>query len=253
MGGILAQSAAAFCGGQKISIVCSTSERTEKRAKELGVRAETLENVCDSDYVFLAVKPQKLNELAPKIVSALNGKKRVLVSMLAGVSLDNLSGRFRTEKIIRIMPNTPASVGEGMTLVCKGNDVNDEELSFFLRMTESSGKCDLLQESLFDAASALSGCGPAYMFVMLEALADGAVKCGLPRDKALQYAAQTMLGSAKLLLESGEHPGKLKDAVCSPGGSTIAGVAALEKGGLRASAVDAVECAFLRTRELGKR
>ena len=253
MGGLLAVAAAKCCGGDKVVITCSTPDRTEKRAAELGVRAGNTEEAVSADYIFLAVKPQKLRELSTTLRPLLEkNKKSILVSMLAGVSVETLSSLLGTRKIIRIMPNTPASVGEGMTLVCKSDEVNDEELREYLALTESTGISDCLSEKLFDAASALSGCGPAYMFVFLEALADGAVKCGLPREKALTYAAQTMLGSAKLLLSSGEHPGKLKDAVCSPGGSTIAGVAALEKGGLRACAIEAVEDACKRTYELGR-
>ena len=252
MGGILARSAAECCGGDNVTVLCSSEQRTESRAAELGVRGGTMESVWNSDYVFLAIKPQKLAEISDTLAAAAKNQKGVLVSMLAGVSIESLSAIFHTDRIIRIMPNTPASVGEGMTLVCAGNGVTQEDMNGFLQLIASVGKADILPEKQFDAASALSGCGPAYMFLMLESLADGAVKCGLARDKALQYAAQTMLGSAKLLLESGEHPGKLKDAVCSPGGSTIAGVAALEDGGLRASAMHAVESAYLRTVELGK-
>lgn len=252
MGGILALSAAKCCGNEKVAILCSSRGRTEKRAKKLGVTGADIESVCAADYVFLAIKPQKLAEMSETLRPLLEGKKNVLVSMLAGVSIETLKDTLHADKIIRIMPNTPAAVGEGMTLVCASDAVSEEEMQGFSLLIASAGRSDVLSEKLFDAASALSGCGPAYMFLLLEALSDGAVKCGLPRDKALTYAAQTMLGSASLFLSGNEHPGKLKDAVCSPGGSTIAGVAALEKGGFRACAMDAVESAYLRTRELGK-
>jgi len=154
--------------------------------------------------------------------------------------------------IIRIMPNTPVSVGEGMILYDHTDNVPAEAVKVFCEMMRFAGRLDPLPEKLIDAGSAVSGCGPAFACLFLEALADGGVACGLPRDKAMEYATQMLLGTAKLALESGRHPGELKDAVCSPGGSTIAGVRALEQGSFRAAAMNAVEAAFVRTKELGK-
>jgi pyrroline-5-carboxylate reductase len=154
--------------------------------------------------------------------------------------------------VIRIMPNIPASVGTGVILYDHTENVTEEAVEAFRASMQHAGLVDPLPEKLIDAGSALSGCGPAFVSMFVEALADGAVACGLPRDKALAYAAQTVAGSAKMLLESGMHPGQLKDAVCSPAGSTIVGVNTLEQGGFRGSAMDAVIAAFEKTKELGK-
>ena len=154
--------------------------------------------------------------------------------------------------VIRIMPNTPVSVGEGMITYATTDNVTPAALSQLLENMRFSGTWDRLQEALIDAGSAVAGCGPAFASMFLEALADGGVACGLPRQKALLYASQMLLGTAKLAMESGQHPGQLKDAVCSPGGSTIAGVRALEDGAFRAAVMDAVKRAFDRNRELGK-
>ena len=154
--------------------------------------------------------------------------------------------------VIRIMPNTPCAVGEGVILYDKTENVSDAALSLFLEDMRFAGILDPLPEGLIDAGSAVAGCGPAYAAMFLEALADGGVACGLPRDKALLYASQMLLGTAKLAMETGVHPGALKDAVCSPGGSTIAGVRALEDGAFRSAVMDAVKRAHKRNQELGK-
>ena len=183
-----------------------------------------------------------------KLAEDIAASDAVFVSMLAGVSLDRLAEMLGGEKkIIRIMPNTPSAVGQGLMLVSANDRVTAEELAAFKALMAESGLLDDLPEHLID----VSGCGPAYAYMFVEALADGAVKCGVPRAKAMRYAAQMLLGSASLLLETGEHPGALKDAVCSPGGSTIAGVAALEDRGFRGAAIAAVEAAYRRTKELG--
>ena len=187
-----------------------------------------------------------------KLAEDIAASDAVFVSMLAGISLDRLAEMLGGEKkIIRIMPNTPSAVGQGLMLVSANDRVTAEELAAFKALMAESGLLDDLPEHLIDAASAVSGCGPAYAYMFVEALADGAVKCGVPRAKAMRYAAQMLLGSASLLLETGEHSGALKDAVCSPGGSTIAGVAALEDRGFRGAAIAAVEAAYRRTKELG--
>lgn len=206
----------------------------------------------EPDSVFWGVKPQMFAGVAAKLAEDIAASDAVFVSMLAGVSLDRLAEMLGGEKkIIRIMPNTPSAVGQGLMLVSANDRVTAEELAAFKALMAESGLLDDLPENLIDAASAVSGCGPAYAYVFVEALADGAVKCGVPRAKAMRYAAQMLLGSASLLLETGEHPGALKDAVCSPGGSTIAGVAALEDRGFRGAAIAAVEAAYRRTKELG--
>jgi pyrroline-5-carboxylate reductase len=182
------------------------------------------------------------------------GKDRfVLVSMAAGVSIAQIREMAGGDyPVIRIMPNIPASVGGGVILFDATENVPKKAIETFCTAMQGAGLVDRLPEKLIDAGSALSGCGPAFVSLFIEALADGAVACGLPRAQALSYAAQTVEGTAKMLLQSGQHPGQLKDAVCSPGGSTIAGVAALEQGAFRASVMEAVASAYARTLELGK-
>ena len=152
--------------------------------------------------------------------------------------------------VIRIMPNTPTAIGKGVIQYC-ASGVEDAVLSDWLADMAPCGMVDPLEERLIDAGSAISGSGPAYMYIFLEALADGAVACGIPRAKAMEYAAATMAGAAEMVLQTGLHPGALKDAVCSPGGSTIAGVNALEQHGFRGAVMDAVIAAYKRTVELG--
>jgi pyrroline-5-carboxylate reductase len=177
--------------------------------------------------------------------------RTVLVSMAAGTSIASIEAIVGTSlPIIRIMPNTPVSVGEGMVLYACNALVTEEEKATFVGALCEGGRLDEIPEDKIDAASALSGCGPAFVYMFAEALADGGVLCGLPRDKALTYAAQTLAGAAEYLMASGEHPGKLKDNVCSPGGTTIAGVHALESAGFRAAAMNAVTAAYRRTLEL---
>ena len=154
--------------------------------------------------------------------------------------------------MVRIMPNTPAAIGAGVVQLCAA-DVTGEEKEELLHLLSGAGLVDEIPESLMDAASAVSGCGPAFAYLFLEALADGAVACGLPRDKALRYAARMLEGAARLADQSGTHPGVLKDAVCSPGGSTIEGVRVLEEHGFRAAAADAVIASYRKTLELGKK
>mgnify|MGYP000819758311 CR=1 FL=1 len=153
--------------------------------------------------------------------------------------------------VIRIMPNTPVSLGAGMIQYC-ADGVSDDQMFAFLGAMAPAGRLDAVPENLIDAASCVSGCGPAWVYQFIEALADGGVACGLPRAKAQEYAAQMVLGSAKLVLESGQHPGTLKDAVCSPGGSTIQGVRVLEEKGMRGAVMDAVLAAYNKTKEMGK-
>ena len=171
--------------------------------------------------------------------------------MAAGASIQSIRAFSGVDlPVVRIMPNTPVLVEKGMILYCTSN-VSQEDETAFLAAFEKAGVLDKIPEEKIDAASALSGCGPAYVYAFAEALADGAVECGVPREKAALYTAQTLLGAAEMLLAYG-HPGDLKDAVCSPGGTTIAGMHALEKGGMRSAAMDAVAAAYKRTLELKK-
>ncbi len=256
MGGALAKASIKAVGAENIFIY----DVDLKKAKEF--ESQTDVNIADTefiasncDYIFLGVKPQMLKTLIEKISPVLEERTSefTLISMAAGVPVASITAMLGFNcPIIRIMPNMPVAVGEGMILYTVNEYVSKENLDGFLNSMEFSGVLDRIDEDKIDAASCVSGCGPAFAFMFCEALADGAVECGLPRDKALLYAAQTLIGSAKMLNETGIHPGKLKDMVCSPAGSTIEGVKALEEAGFRAGAINAVEKAYKRTLELGK-
>jgi len=223
-------------------------------AAELGCKAgENTEVATVCDCLFLAVKPQVLKSAIAPIASILRQQKPLVITMAAGVEIQKIQSIIGTTlPIIRIMPNTPVTVGSGTILYCHNQLVTNEMLDTFLHDMQYAGMLDPISENLIDAASALSGCGPAYVYMFIEALADGAVACGVPREKALTYAASTLAGAAQMVLQTGTHPGALKDAVCSPGGSTIAGVRALEEHGFRGAVIDCIQDAYIRTKELGK-
>ena len=182
---------------------------------------------------------------------AIEESECVLVSMLAGVTLERLEALFPGKRILRIMPNTPCAVGSGMLFLCRGSLAAEQDAEAFRQLMACAGRIDEIPEKWMDAASAVAGCGPAFAYMFVQALADGGVECGLPRAKATEYAAQMLLGSAQMVLQTGAHPEKLKDDVCSPGGSTIAGVHALENAAFRAACMDAVTAAYERTKGLG--
>ncbi len=253
MGGALALAAAKAVSGGAVAVACSTPAHSAAAAQRLGCTAETPAAIlASSRFVFLGVKPQMLEPALAPLKENLAASQGIFVSMLAGTSLARLEALLGADrKIIRIMPNTPCSVGQGLVLFCANRNVTPLDLDAFKALLSFSGAVDELPEHLIDAASAVSGCGPAYAYLFIEALADGGVKNGLPRAKAMQYAAQMLLGSAEMVLRSGKHPGALKDEVCSPGGSTIAGVAALERHSFRAACIDAVDAAVERTKALG--
>ena len=188
-----------------------------------------------------------LEEIAPVLRHRTD--RFVLVTMAAGLTMETIQemagGHY---PVIRLMPNTPAAIGKGMILYCSMKTHLDEMVTF-LHMMKEAGRFDELPENLIDAGSAVAGCGPAFAYMMIEALADGGVACGLPRTKAIEYAAQMLAGSAEMVLKTGEHPGALKDAVCSPAGSTIQGVRALEERGFRSSLFEAVAAAYEKTKE----
>ncbi|MBQ9967533.1 MAG: pyrroline-5-carboxylate reductase, partial [Oscillospiraceae bacterium] len=225
MGGALAKAAAK--SGHEIFLSDKNAEKAEALAGALNAKAVSVAEAALCDYVFLGVKPQMLKDLLAELapVLALRKAPGILVSMAAGVAMADIRNWLGMDHpIIRIMPNTPVAVGSGVILYDATENVDLQDIAGFVSILSQAGLLNRLPESLIDAGSAVSGCGPAFAAMFLEALADGGVKCGLPRDKAQTYAAQMLLGTAKLLLETGQHPGQLKDAVCSPGGSTIAGV-----------------------------
>ena len=256
MGGALAAAAAKAVDKNNIFVSDADAKKAEAFSEKYGVKSAAVSDVAkNADYIFLGVKPQILKSLFSEIGEILSARESrvVLISMAAGVNIASLTALAGKEyPVIRIMPNMPVSVGEGMILFDANSAVSEAEITEFKELMRFAGELDRLEESKIDAASCVSGCGPAFVYLFIEALADGAVACGLPRDKALKYAAQTLAGSAKALLESGKHPGEMKDAVCSPAGSTIQGVRALEEGAFRSDAMNAVIKAYERTLELGK-
>ncbi|KAK1351790.1 Pyrroline-5-carboxylate reductase [Heracleum sosnowskyi] len=207
--------------------------------------------VEDSDVVVLSVKPQVVKgvvlELKPKL-----SKKQLLVSVVAGVKLKDLQEWSGHDRFIRVMPNTPAAVGKAASVMSLGTAATEEDAELISKLFGAIGKIWKADEKLFDAITGLSGSGPAYMFLAIEALADGGVAAGLPRDLALGLASQTVLGAATMATATGKHPGQLKDDVASPGGTTIAGIHELEKGGIRGIFMNAVVAAAKRSRELSQ-
>lgn len=257
MGGAVARAICKGAGADEILLANRTRAKAEALAADLGCAAGTnaeVANLCD--YIFLAVKPQMmadmLEELAPVLEARAESRPFVLVSMAAGLSTTQIRHMAGSGyPVIRMMPNTPAALGAGMIQYCTV-DVADAALREWCAAMAPAGRLDAVPEALMDAASSVSGCGPAWVYQFIEALADGGVAAGLPRAKAQEYAAQTVLGSARMVLESGVHPGALKDAVCSPGGSTIQGVRVLEERAFRGTVMDAVLAAYDKTKDLGK-
>lgn len=223
-------------------------------AQELGVSYSDNITIAQScDRIFLGVKPHLMEGMLKPLQEILAREKPLLITIAAGLTIAQIETFAGCRlPVIRIMPNTPVAVGKGMTQYCCNELVTADMLESFLQDMAPCGKLDMLDESLIDAASALSGSGPAYMYIFLEALADGAVACGIPRQKAMEYAAVTMIGAAETYLATKQHPGALKDAVCSPGGSTIEGIRALEQHGFRSAAMDCVAATYRKNKELGK-
>ncbi len=231
--------------------VYDISDAAMERAKALGVNlVGSDEEVCEkSDIILLAVKPQNTAETLALCGKALDGK--AMMSIVAGITVERLQNMIDgTPRILRIMPNTPALVFEGAFALCSDNDFTPEELEASVAIYESIGVVEMIPEKLIDAVCGLSGGGPAYAAMFIEALADGGVKNGLPRATAYRLAAQTCLGTAKMILEKGIHPGQLKDMVTSPGGTTIEGCEALERGGMRYAVIDCINVATEKSKRL---
>lgn len=202
------------------------------------------------EVLILAVKPQFLEEVIAEVRGVVR-EDTLVISIAAGKTLTWLAQTFgRTMKLVRCMPNTPAFVGEGCTGICVNETVSEEEKNYSLRLMESFGRADFIQERLIDAVGAVGGSSPAYVFMFIEAMADAGVAAGMPRKMAYEFAAQAVYGSAKLVLETGKHPGELKDMVCSPGGTTIEGVRVLEESGFRGAVMDALLAAVEKTKKL---
>jgi pyrroline-5-carboxylate reductase len=238
-------------------VVCAEprAERREELANRYGVTMVTsnLEAAEQCDIVVLSVKPQTMDDLLDEIAPAIDHRKLV-ISIAAGFSIQAIARKLGAGvRIVRTMPNMPALVGAGATALARGAHATDVDLGEAKKLFEAVGIAHVVDEHLLDAVTGLSGSGPAFTFLAIEALADGGVKVGLARPVAMALAAQTVMGAAKLVLETGEHPGRLKDQVTSPGGTAIAGVHALEEGGLRAALIAAVEAATRRSHELGEK
>lgn len=262
MGGTLARAACRAVGPDQVVLANRTPEKARALAAELGCASvdSAADAVWAAEYLFLGVKPHGmrplLEELAPQILDRHRvGEDKVVVSMAAGLVIKDmrphLAGAGYYVPVIRIMPNTCAAVGKGMTALC-AEEAAKSCIQGVEEILVATGRVERIPEELMDQFSAVAGCGPAFVYPYIEALADGGVMTGLPRKQAVEYAAQMVLGAAAMVLESGKHPGRLKDEVCSPGGSTIAGVAELERGGLRAAAIDAVLAAYRKNTQLGK-
>ena len=256
MGSALARAVVKSAGEKDVIISDQSAVKAQLIADELKCSyGDNTAVVSSAKYIFLGVKPQVMGSVIESILPLL--KKRndrfVLVTMAAGLKISSLKEMLGEDyPIIRIMPNTPVSVGKGMILYTYSNNVFMDEIGEFCEALKFAGKLDKIDEKLIDAASAVSGCGPAFVYMFAESLADAGVECGLTKAKAIEYAAQTLSGAAELMLTSSKHPSQLKDEVCSPGGTTIAGVASLEENGFRGTVGKAVKASYNRTIELSK-
>ena len=253
MGGALA-TAVSKCKKAEIYLADYSDEKAQALASRIGAGVSTNNEIARAcKFIFMGVKPGVIRGVLADISDGLSANSdAVIVTMAAGVDISTVDcAAGGGKRIIRIMPNTPVAVGSGMITYCTSNLSEGDEENF-LTIMENAGKLDKISEGVIDSASALSGCGPAFVYMFCEALADGAVLCGLPRDKALLYAAETIKGASEMILKTGKHPGQLKDEVCSPGGSTIEGVCALENGAFRSLAAEAVIAAYEKTKKLGK-
>ena len=250
MGGAIAR---ALAKATKDFMLTDRSGKAAALAQELGVQYGTNEEAVGCQRVFLGVKPQMMAQVLQPLQPILAEKKPVLITMAAGLTMETIEKMAGTRiPVIRIMPNTPVAVGKGTILYCCNDLVEAAVVEELLSDLRFAGILDPLEETLIDGACTVSGCGPAYAYMFLNALAEGAVACGVPREKALRYAAATMEGAAQMFLATGQHPDALRDAVCSPGGSTIEGVKVLQQQGFHDAVTAALAAAYKRNLELGK-
>lgn len=250
MGGALIRAAAKQT--KDIMIADFDNEKAVALANELGLTVgdnQTIAKECDR--IFLGVKPQVMAEMLGGIKDILNDKKPTLISMAAGLSTNKIKEFAGDLPVIRIMPNTPVSVGEGVILYCS-NGAKENTVCDFVNDMQYSGKLYPIDEGLMDAGCSVSGCGPAFMYTFASAVAKGGVECGLSEQQAIEFAAATMMGAAKMLLSSDKTPVELTDAVCSKGGSTIEGVTVLKNSEFENIVIDCIKAAYKRNKELGK-
>ena len=250
MGGAIAS---ALSKATRDVMLSDRSGKGKHSAEELGVSyGDPLTVAKECQIIFLCVKPQNMESVLAPLQPVLQERKPVLVSIAAGLTLSKIEAFAGCAlPVLRLMPNTPVAVEKGLIPYCRNALLKEDVLEDILTDLRFCGTLDSLEESLIDAASALSGCGPAYMYLFIEALVQGAAQLGLPKDKAISYAAATMAGAAEMVLRTGKAPEDLRAAVCSPGGSTLAGLAALEEHAFRETAVAGIHAAYKRTKELG--
>jgi pyrroline-5-carboxylate reductase len=249
IGGILQKG---LMGSNEIIGAARTEETCRKVEEKYGIQTRTSNQAVakEADIIVLAVKPQYLKVVIADIMDSVDDSK-IILSIAAGKTINWLANEFeKPMRIIRVMPNTPALVGEGCSAVCRNDLVQDDDFHFVMELLESFGKAYTVPESLMDVVVGVSGSSPAYVFLFIEAMADAAVAGGMPRKQAYEFAAQSVLGSAKMVLETGKHPGELKDMVCSPAGTTIEAVKVLEECGFRGTVMDAVAACIEKSKNL---
>ena len=243
-----------LCSGEDIIMSNRSAEKLQNLQQKLGIQIakDNSQVMEEADYVILAVKPQHFTIVCEHL-TVKPQQHQAVISIMAGITISTLAESLGDVALFRAMPNTPAKIGWGMTGIAAGSSANEEQKQVVFDIFRSVGQAIFVEESYIDAVGAVSGSGPAYMYQILEALADGAVLTGLPRAVAYQLAAQTMAGAAMMLLETGEHPGVLKDQVTSPGGTTIRALKVMEEKGVRNAMIEAVQQAYLRSKELGEK
>jgi pyrroline-5-carboxylate reductase len=237
----------------QVTIYDVVKDRLNYLKEKYGIHvAESVKSVASvSDVLFLTIKPQVMASVLADIAKFVP-KKTLVVSIAAGIKIATIEKYLLGVPVVRVMPNTPVAVGEGMSAVSRGTHADEVAANLVSDMFSAVGRSVQVEESMMDAVTGLSGSGPAFFFLMLDALSDAGVRVGFSRQNALLLSAQTMLGAAKMVLETGEHPGKLKDMVTSPGGTAISGVHMLETHSIRASLIEAVVAATARSRDMGK-
>ena len=237
---------------EKIVVSNRSPQKLERFQKEFGITAakDSKELAKQVDVLVMAVKPNVFDQVAEEILPHLK-EEALILSIAAGISIAHMEALFgKDKKIIRTMPNTPSFVGEGMSALCPNPNVTAEEVLEVEQLFNSFGKSQVVAESLFHSVIGVAGSSPAYVFMFIEAMADGAVSFGMPRDQAYAFASQAVYGAAKLVMESGKHPGELKDMVCSPGGTTIEAVTALEKNGFRGAILEGIKACVMKSKKM---
>ena len=252
MGGAIMRAVCKKYDVSQIKVTDKNTKMAKAFAKETGAQfVESNKKILDCDYIFLAVKPQFLGDVFAEIGNAIP-QTAVVISMAAGIKLEKLQAWAPQARFIRMMPNVCAQIGQGMTAISYNSNITQAEADTAIEILSTAGRVEVVLEKLMDCVTAVGGSAPAFVFMFIEAMADAAVRCGMPRAQAYTYAAQVVYGSAGMVMQSGKTPAELKDMVCSPAGTTIEGVAALEKNGFRNAVIEAITAACNRSVELGK-